>query len=356
MHTRDVAIERVVSQELVTQDPIDLRGCAQGLFPSRLGGGHFTLEARERLARLTELTIELGDPSLLLRRGSRDKRRRVYVLEALPALGDVVEEREDLVELQLRDRIELVVVAARAPQRQAEPDGGRRRDSIDRVFHQELRWHDPAFGVQAVVAVETGGDTLVQCCVGEHVTGDLLDRELIERHVVVVGIDHPVPPAPHAALAVGLVPVRVGIPGGVQPLHGHPLTVSGRLEQPVDHRLVRTGRVVAEEGVDLGHRRRQSGKVQGHTANQRRTVRLGRGAQAFSLEPRENEVVDRVAHPIPARDRRERRTHRRDERPMTVPLRSLIDPPSDRLDLVVGEGLAIPGHAVPLDFSRDSLV
>ena len=41
---------------------------------------------------------------------------------------------------------------------------------------------------------------------------------------------------------------------------------------------------------------------------------------------------------------------------MTIPLRSLIDPPPDRLDFVVCERLTIVGHAVRLDFSRDSLV
>ena len=52
----------------------------------------------------------------------------------LPVLGHVVEVREELIELLLRERIELVVVAARAAERQAQEHRGRRVHAIDDVF------------------------------------------------------------------------------------------------------------------------------------------------------------------------------------------------------------------------------
>ena len=70
------------------------------------------------------------------------------------------------------------------------------------------------------------------CCssvgVGQQVAGELLDRELVERHVAVEGVDHPVAPPPHVALAVGLVAVGVGIAGRVEPAGRHPLAVARR--------------------------------------------------------------------------------------------------------------------------------
>ena len=166
MYTRDVAVERVVSHQLVAQDPIDVSGGRQSVFPSLLCRSHFTLDARKSVTRSTELIVELRELRSLLSGQSRDERWRVDVFETFAALGDVVEEREHLVELDLLDRIELVVVATGAPRRQAEPNGRRRRDTIDRVLHQELSRHDPTFRVQAVIAVECGGDALIECCVG----------------------------------------------------------------------------------------------------------------------------------------------------------------------------------------------
>ena len=188
-----------MDQELVAQDPVDRPGARQRALPLGPRVGRLGLEARELLPGRGELLVELGQLGevRLGRRG--DERRRVEVLERLraqaaqvAALGDVVEVGVDLVELLLRDRVELVVVAARAAQRQPHPHRARRRHPIDHVLDQELLGDDAALAVLAVVAVEGGGDSLLEGGVGEHVAGDLLDGELIERHVVVVGVDHPV--------------------------------------------------------------------------------------------------------------------------------------------------------------------
>ena len=55
-------------------------------------------------------------------------------LIALPVLRHVVEEGEQLVELLLRERVVLVVVAAGAAERQPEPDRRRRLDAVDDVL------------------------------------------------------------------------------------------------------------------------------------------------------------------------------------------------------------------------------
>ena len=107
--------------------------------------------------------------------------------------------------------------------------------------------------------------------------------ELVERQVAVEGGDHPVAPGPHGAGEVVLVAVGVGVAGAVEPVHRHALAVVRRREQPIDELLVGVGRRVGEEGVDLGERRRQAGQVEGHPADQRGAVGLGRRAAVLRL-------------------------------------------------------------------------
>ena len=133
------------------------------------------------------------------------------------ALADVVEVTVELVELALRDGIVFVVVTTRASKRQTKPNGSGCFHAIDHVLDQELFCQRAAFAVLAVVPIERGGESLLVRRVGEHVTGKLFDRELIERHVVVERLNDPVTPGPIAAFGVVLIAVGVGIASGVHP-------------------------------------------------------------------------------------------------------------------------------------------
>ena len=131
-----------------------------------------------------------------------------------------------------------MVVTARAAHRQSQPYGRGRFDPVDHVLDRVFRVDNAAFSVTPVVAIETTGDLLFERGVGQHVASDLLDRELIERHIVVERLDHPVTPSPHVALRVGLVTVGVGVAGGIQPADGHALAVPRRFQQPVNYLFV----------------------------------------------------------------------------------------------------------------------
>ena len=213
--------------EPVAQCPIDTPGRAQRGFPLRLRRGPLRGEVGERGACLPQLCVELINLGLLLRGRGRDERRRIHILERLAAFRDVVEVGKNLVKLLLGDRVELVVVTAGTPEGQTQPHRRGRRDAIDGVLHQELVRDDAAFAVLAMVPVEGGGYPLIEGRVGQHVARDLLDGELIERYVVVVGVDHPVAPPPHRPFAVCLIPVGIGVARGIQPFDRHPFTVSG---------------------------------------------------------------------------------------------------------------------------------
>src|SRR5690606_36238355 len=78
------------------------------------------------------------------------------------------------------------------------------------------------------------------------------------------------------------------------PVGGDALTVPGRGEQPVDDLLVRVGRRVGEERVDLGYRRGETRQREGDAAEQRLARGLVRRLEAEAGEPRVDEVVDGV--------------------------------------------------------------
>ncbi len=96
-----------------------------------------------------------------------------------------VEEGEELVILALLQRIELVIVTLAAADRQAEKNRAGRVGAIDDRLDAELFEVDAAFLVDLRVAMEAGGDALLNGRVRQQIAGQLLDDELIERHVAV---------------------------------------------------------------------------------------------------------------------------------------------------------------------------
>ena len=150
----------------------------------------------------------------LLARWHIDARRgRVSAVE-----GRVVEEGHQLVVLALAERVVLVIVTLAAADGQSEKDRAGGVHAIDDRFDAELLGVGPALFVDKRVAVKSGRDDLVEPRVGEHVTGELLDDELIERQVAVEGIDDPIAVLPDRAWLVARVAVRVGVTGGVEPI------------------------------------------------------------------------------------------------------------------------------------------
>ena len=267
--------QREVGRQAVLLHPDDRLGVAERLLPQplrlldlRLEGGELRLGGRVPLLDRLELRLLLG-------RGCVDDRRRVAGLLPDARFGNAVEVREELVELLLRDGIELVVVAARAAHRQAQPHGAGRGDAIDDALHEELLRDDAHLRVHAVVAVEPGGDLLVQRRVRQQIARELLDREPIEGQVPVEGVDDPVAPARHVAPLVREVAGRVREARRRQPGRGHPLAVAGGGQQPIDGLLVGVRGIVGHERRHLGGGRRQAGQVERHPPQQRGTV--GRG-------------------------------------------------------------------------------
>jgi len=162
---------------------------------------------------------------------------------------------EDVVEREvvgLLERVELVVVAARAIEGQAEPDGGGGLDAVEDVFDARLLGDAAALAVEHVVAVKTTRDFLLARSRGEEIAGELFDGELVERHVGVEGVHDPVAPRPHGALGVALESVGVGVASDVQPVPSPAFAIARRGEEAVDDFGVGVGRTVGDEGGGLG--------------------------------------------------------------------------------------------------------
>ena len=178
-----------------------------------------------------------------------------WMLPSIARLRRVVEERRQRVELLLRERVELVVVADRAAGGQAEPDLRRRLGAVAGVEDEVFLVDRAALVGRDVAAVEAGGDLLIERAVRQQVAGQLLDRELVERLVLVEGVDDPVAVGPDLAVVVEVDAVRVGVAGGVEPVAAAMLAPVRRRQQLIDVLLVGVRRLVVDERLDLGRRR-----------------------------------------------------------------------------------------------------
>ena len=200
-------------------------------------------------------------------------------------LRRVVEERGKLVELLLRERIELVVVADGAAGRQPHPDRRRGLGTIPRIEDEVFLSDDAPLVRRHVAAVEAAGDPVVEdlfrrgslAMVGHEVAGKLQDRELVERHVAVERIHHPLPVGPHLAEVVEVDAVRVGIAGIVEPVTAAVLAPLEARKHRVDEPVVGIGVRVGYEGIYDRRLRRQAGKVERETSGQRAAIGLWRG-------------------------------------------------------------------------------
>ena len=119
-------------------------------------------------------------------------------------------------------------MAATASHCESHPNSACRVDPVDYVFDGVLRSNDAAFIVDAVISIESRGQNLALIGIRQHVSGQLLNCKLIERHIVVEGIDHPVAPWPHEAFPVRLVATCVGVTSRLQPRQCHVFAVVRR--------------------------------------------------------------------------------------------------------------------------------
>src|SRR5579885_1445833 len=174
--------------------PLEWRQARKRFFPGAARRGQFWLERRPPSFRFGDLAVQFGQLCLVL--GRRRLHYGLFVSEVVDqaALRNIVKESEHSVKIALREGIVLVVMAAGAAQGHAEPNGCGSLGSIGNVLDAKLFLNDSPLAAGAMVPLEAGSDLLLERSVRQQVSGDLLDGELVERHIAAERVDDPVAP------------------------------------------------------------------------------------------------------------------------------------------------------------------
>ena len=175
------------------------------------------------------------------RRGQHHRGRSLAIVGNSARFLVLVEKRVERIEILLRNRVVLVVVAAGTLHGQAQKRLAKRTGAVGHVFGAVFLVNDAAFLALRVVAVETGGNERVAARIGQQVAGQLPRHEVSEWQVLVECADHPVTVRKRVAHPVVLVAVAVGVARHIHPVGGHAFAVVRRGQQPVHRFFVRPG-------------------------------------------------------------------------------------------------------------------
>ena len=211
--------------------------------------------------------------------------------------GSVGEERLQTVVVLVKDGIVFVIVAARAPEREAKEGGARRvRDVVQRFL--PAREQPRSIGLVDPLPVESHGHERFGVPRIQLVAGNLLADEAVVRLVVVERLNDVIAIAPHVGTrGVGFEAVAVRVARDVEPMARPALAVPRRREQPVHHALPRAGRSVVQELLNLGRRRGKPGEVDRDPAEQGGAVGAWVRPETLRFKPGQHERVNRRLHP-----------------------------------------------------------
>ncbi len=289
----------------------------------------------EGLLVRSHVAVDRGDQLFLPRRLQRQRGRRPPRIAVEAGIGRRIEERIERIKLLVGDRVELVAVADGALAGEPEPGVRHRGGAIDGVAEEQFFIDRSSLARRDVAPRETGGDLLVGRRIRQQVAGELPDRELVEREIVVEGLHHPVAVEPHLPLVVEVEAVGVGVAGVVEPVTCHLLAVVRARKKFLDELGMGIGGCIGDERGHLLRRGGQSREGERETADERGAVRLGVHRQLGDGEGVAEKPVDRVGG-LACRHLRPRD---RPVGPVLLIRRSRLDPPREQLLLLGRERL-----------------
>ncbi len=253
-----------------------------------------------------QLFVERGHHGLVLL--GRHQRHEValplLVFRSRKRIPRALENAVERIVVAHRHRIELVVVAARAAQREAHGRAAQRVERVlDRLVHGGVGIH----AEPARLRDEPGGHDLAVArrLVGrrQQIAGDLFAQELVVRRVAVEGVDHVVAVQPGLwDRIVAALAGRVGIPGDIQPVAPPPLAVARRGEKSRGRGFQRARRAarprgLAHHGIQFAGLGRQACQHEAQAPHERLRRRLRAGRKPVRFEFGQDEPVDRRPHP-----------------------------------------------------------
>ena len=121
------------------------------------------------------------------------------------------------------------------------------------------------------------GDQRMRVVGIDQITSELPCRKLVERHVLVEGVDDPVAIRRDGVVLIAVIADGVGEPYEVEPVARHAFSVARRIEQTVDPPLVLVVAWVGQVSLDRGRFGWQPCQVQGDSSQKRVIVGWRRG-------------------------------------------------------------------------------
>ncbi len=149
-------------------------------------------------------------------------------------LSCIIEERPQLIELALTDRIVLVIVANRTAGCEPKEHGRRGFDAVDHVADIQFFRNRTAFRRRDVAAIETGRNQLIASWRRQQIARNLFNDKPVKRHVVIEGIHDPVAIRPDLTIVVHMHTMCVSVPRRVQPIASSMLSRMRRSHQLVE--------------------------------------------------------------------------------------------------------------------------
>ena len=120
-----------------------------------------------------------------------------------------------------------MTVALGAFHSSSQPSRTRGVNPVKHLIYAILLGMHARFHIACGGTVKTGGNLLIDGCIGEQVTSNLLDGKLVKGHILIDGIDHPVTKCPAVSELVRLKPVGISISRKIEPLSCPVLTITG---------------------------------------------------------------------------------------------------------------------------------
>ena len=215
--------------------------------------------------------------------------------------GSVIKNARNRVVITRRDRVELVIVTARA--RDGEPEESTRESihAIRQRLGSRLRGR---LRVAAIADVRRAHREKARAhaqvrVAWNEIARDLRPHKLVVRHVAIQRSDHPIaiPPRLGQRCGIELATEPVAVARDIEPVPPPALAVLRRSEQRIDDFCERIRRRVGEKSFYLIRSRRQSSDVEIRPADECVLFRSGRRFQPRSFQSRQHESIHRIPHP-----------------------------------------------------------
>ena len=233
--------------------------------------------------------------------------------------------------ITLRQGVILVVVTASALHRQPKDC---RREHVERLVDHFVPFFDAVLrkiGVVVDIPQKPRGDEkrlrprvkrIGFAPVDEFIAGDLLDKELVERQIVIERIDDVIPVLPDPVVGIHrsevVVELAVDISGGIQPVPSPSFAVVRRFQQFVDQQLVGVRTGIFQKRLQGRWFRGKPDQIKIGPTNEYALFRVGGEVQPFLLQPRQQKPVDRSPHASRVPDRWSSRFARRSKCPVAA--------------------------------------